>query len=90
MDARRSYMLAHKQDDFAEAPKDAHRSGSYEILYVAPANDNARASLSVRCWNLFRRDCHAWFHWLSERGRTSVFSAIIVRRCDLTDCVTDG
>jgi hypothetical protein len=48
-------MLAHKQDDFAEAPKDAHRSGSYEILYVAPANDNARASLSVRCWNLFRR-----------------------------------
>ena len=90
MNTCRSYMFAHNEDDFAEAPANARRPGSYEILYVAPANDNARASLSVRCWNLFRRDCHAWFHWLSKRGRTSVFSAIIVRRCDLTDCVTDG
>jgi hypothetical protein len=52
---RRSYMLAHKQDDFAEVPKDARRSGSCEILYVVPANDNAKAGLSMRCWNLFRR-----------------------------------
>jgi hypothetical protein len=48
-------MFAHKQDDFAEAPVNARRPGSYEILYVAPANDNAKAGLWVRCWNLFRR-----------------------------------
>jgi hypothetical protein len=60
MDARRSYMLAHKQDDFAEAPKDAHRSGSYEILYVAPANDNAESKPSPECWDSFR--------WLVANG----------------------
>jgi len=62
MDARRSYMLAHKQDDFAEAPKDAHRSGSYEILYVAPANDNAKSKPgpAVQCWDSFR--------WLVANG----------------------
>jgi hypothetical protein len=50
-------MVAHKQDDFAETPVDGRRSGSYEIMYVPPANDNAkgRAGLSVRFWNLFRR-----------------------------------
>jgi hypothetical protein len=57
MDARRSYTLAYKQDDFDEALRDTCRPGSYEILYVAPANDNAktRVRLSVRCRNLFRR-----------------------------------
>jgi len=55
VNTRRSYMFAHKQDDFAEAPVNARRPGSYEILYVAPANDNAKAGLWVRCWNLFRR-----------------------------------
>lgn len=57
MDARRCYMLAHKQDDFDEGPVDARRLGSYEIPYVAPANDNAKAKagLSVRCWSFFRR-----------------------------------
>ena len=43
MNTRRSYMSAHKQDDFAEAPVNARRPGSYEILYVAPANDNAKS-----------------------------------------------
>ena len=55
MDTRRSYYLAHRQDDFAEAP--ARTLDSYEILYAAPANDNSptKARLSARCWNLFRR-----------------------------------
>ena len=57
MDTRRSYYLAHRQDDFAEAPADARTPESYEILYAAPANDNSptKAGLSARCWNLFRR-----------------------------------
>jgi hypothetical protein len=58
----RSYIFSHKQDDFAEAPKDARRSGSYEILYVAPANDNAKSKpgLAVQCWDSFR--------WLVANG----------------------
>jgi hypothetical protein len=57
VDTRRSYYLAYRQDDFAEAPADARRLESYEILYATPANDNSliKARLSVRCWNLFRR-----------------------------------
>jgi hypothetical protein len=56
-------MFAHKQDDFAEAPVNARRPGSYEILYVAPANDNAKSkpSLAVgKCWDSFR--------WLLANG----------------------
>jgi hypothetical protein len=57
VDTRRSYYLAYRQDDFAEAPADARRLESYAILYATPANDNLliKARLSVRCWNLFRR-----------------------------------
>ena len=56
MDTRRSYYLAHRQDDFAEAPADARRLVSYEILYATPANDNSltKARLSVRCRRFFR------------------------------------
>ena len=57
MDTRRSHYLAHRQDDFAEAPADARTLESCEILYAAPANDNSptKAGLPARCWNLFRR-----------------------------------
>jgi hypothetical protein len=57
VDTRRSYYLAHRQDDFAEAPAYARTLESYEILYAAPANDNSptKAGLSARCWDLFRR-----------------------------------
>ena len=57
MDTRRSYYLARRQDDFAEAPADAGTLKPYGILYAAPANDNSptKARLSARCWNLFRR-----------------------------------
>ena len=41
MDTRRSYYLAHRQDDFAEAPASAGGLVSYEILYATPANDNS-------------------------------------------------
>jgi hypothetical protein len=56
VDTRRSYYLAHRQDDFAEAPADARRLVSYEILYATPANDNSlsKARLSARCRSFFR------------------------------------
>jgi hypothetical protein len=60
VNTRRSYMSAHKQDDFAEAPLNARRPGSYEILYVAPANDNAKFKPSPECWDSFR--------WLVANG----------------------
>ena len=62
VNTRRSYMSAHKQDDFAEAPVNARRPGSYEILYVAPANDNAKSKpgAAVQCWDSFR--------WLLANG----------------------
>ena len=57
MDTRRSYYLACRQDDFAEAPAVIHKLQSYEILYATPANDNSasKTRLLARCWNLFRR-----------------------------------
>jgi hypothetical protein len=57
VDARRSYYLAHRKDDFAEAPADIHKPQSYEILCATPANDNSpsKTGLLARCWNLFRR-----------------------------------
>ena len=57
MDTRRSYYLAHRQDDFAEAPADRRRLVSYEIVYAPPANDNSltKARLSVRCRSFFRQ-----------------------------------
>ena len=56
MDARRSYYLASRKDDFAEPPAGV-RIESFEILYAAPANDNwlGKSKLSVRYWKLFRR-----------------------------------
>ena len=55
MDTRRSYYLAHRQDDFAEAPASAGGLVSYEILYATPANDNSpiKARLSARCRSFF-------------------------------------
>ena len=55
MDTRRSYYLAHRQDDFAEAPADVCRLDCYEILYATPANDNSliSARLSARCRSFF-------------------------------------
>src|SRR5262249_43299246 len=50
VDTRRSYYLACRQDDFAEAPAETLRLESYEMLYAAPA----QSRLSVRCWKLFR------------------------------------
>ena len=49
MDARRSFYLASRQDDFAESAAD--------IPYVMPANDNVRTKdrLSARCRTLLRR-----------------------------------
>ena len=60
MNTCRSYMFAHNEDDFAEAPANARRPGSYEILYVAPANDNAESKPSPECWDSFR--------WLVANG----------------------
>jgi hypothetical protein len=55
VDTRRSYYLACRKNDFAEAPAETLRLESYEILYAAPANDNSlsKSTLSVRCWELF-------------------------------------
>ena len=57
MDARRSFYLASRQDDFAEPPKDASRLDFSDIPYVVPGNDNLRTKerLSARCGNLLRR-----------------------------------
>jgi hypothetical protein len=57
VDARRSYYLAHRQDDFAESPAGISKPQSYEILYTAPANDNSprKPKLSARCRDLFHR-----------------------------------
>jgi hypothetical protein len=41
MDQRQSYCLAYRQDDFSGPAKGAHNPGAYEILYIAPANDNS-------------------------------------------------
>jgi hypothetical protein len=40
VDTRRSYYLAHRQDDFGEAPAEARMLASCEILCATPANDN--------------------------------------------------
>ena len=65
MDTRRSYYLACRRDDFAEAPADVHTLESYEILYATPANDNSltRLRLSVRCVS---RRLNAFFNDLGE------------------------
>jgi hypothetical protein len=57
MDARRSFYLASRQDDFAELSADASRPGASDILCAVPANDNSRpkGGLSAQCGNLLRR-----------------------------------
>jgi hypothetical protein len=56
VDTRRSYFLAYRQDDFAEAPAGTGKPQSYEILYATAANDNSpnKPRLSVRHGHLFR------------------------------------
>jgi hypothetical protein len=56
MDTRRSFYLASRQDDFAEAAADASRLDFSDIPYVVPANDNLRSEerLSSRCGNMRR------------------------------------
>jgi hypothetical protein len=57
VEKRVSYYLAPRHDDFSEVPKDVFRSGSFEILYAVPANDNlaSNAIRSFNCLNLIRR-----------------------------------
>jgi hypothetical protein len=57
MDTRRSYYLAHREDEFGKAPADAGKLYAHEILYAAPANDNSlsKTSLSVRCRTFLQR-----------------------------------
>jgi hypothetical protein len=57
VDKRVSYYLAPRHDDFSEVPKDVCRSGSCEILYAVPANDNlaGKAIRSFNWLNLMRR-----------------------------------
>ena len=56
MDTRRSYYLAYRQDDFAEAPAGTGKRHSYEILYTTAANDNSpnKPGRSVRHGHFFR------------------------------------
>ena len=69
MDTRRSYYLAHRRDDFGEAPAGAGGLVSYEILYATPANDNSpiKARLSVRCRSLFRQIVALMARWADGR-----------------------
>jgi hypothetical protein len=56
MDARQSFYLAPRQDDFAEPAADASRRVS-DVPYVSVANDNfqVKERLSARCGALLRR-----------------------------------
>jgi len=55
MDARRSFCLVSKEDDFAEPA--ASRLDFSDIHFIRPANDNLRTKdrLSARCASLLRR-----------------------------------
>jgi hypothetical protein len=67
MEARRSFYLCSKQDDFAEFPAEPNRSKDVDIPYATPSNDNvpARAVLLERCRALLRRlICQ---HYLNNR-----------------------
>ena len=57
MDARRSFCLVSKEDDFAEQPADFSRLDFSDIPFIRPANDNLRTKdrLSARCASLLRR-----------------------------------
>ena len=47
MDARRSFYLASRQDDFAESAADLSPIDCADIPYVMPANDNVRATFPL-------------------------------------------
>jgi hypothetical protein len=57
MNARQSFYLNSKQNDFAELPAALGRGDAVDIPYVTPANDDVPAGvrLSARGWNLLRR-----------------------------------
>jgi len=57
MDARRSFYLASREDDFAEPAADASRLDFNDIPLITPVNDNVRTKdrLSARCGSLLRR-----------------------------------
>jgi hypothetical protein len=57
MDARRSFYLASRRDDFVEPAPDASRLDCSDIPYITAANDNFRVKdrLSGRCGDLLRR-----------------------------------
>jgi hypothetical protein len=59
MDARRSFCLVSREDDFDVLASDSEgRIVSTDIPYIAPANDNSRVKdgLLLGCWGaLFRR-----------------------------------
>ena len=57
MDARRSFYLASRRDDFVEPAPDASRLDCSDIPYITAANDNFRVKdrLSARCGALLRR-----------------------------------
>jgi len=57
MDARRSFYLNSKQDDFTDLSAEMRRPGPADIPYVISANDNMPASvrLSARCRSMLLR-----------------------------------
>jgi hypothetical protein len=44
MEARRSFYLCSKQDDFTEFPAEPNRSIDVDIPYATPSNDSASES----------------------------------------------
>ena len=57
MDARRSFYLASRQNDFTEPAADASRLDFNDIPFIMPANDNLRTkdAFAARCGSLLRR-----------------------------------
>jgi hypothetical protein len=57
MDARRSFYLHSKQNDFAELNEDMSQLDFTDIPFVEPANDNelTRTRLSARCQTFLGR-----------------------------------
>jgi hypothetical protein len=48
MDARRSFYLASRQNDFTEPAADASRLDFNDIPFIMPANDNLRPKMPWR------------------------------------------
>jgi hypothetical protein len=81
MDTRRSYYLAHRQDDFAEAPASAGGLVSYEILYATPANDNSpiKARLWVRSRSFFWHLIALMARWADGRSISNPTRRIVAQ-----------